>query len=129
MNGGGSKPNKLYGAAGDDNLNGCGFDDILAGGTGDDRLNARSGDDQLWGGEGDDLLLGGDGLDTAFYVGDYSSFDISLTANGRLILTDLDTETDGDEGTDTLAGVEQLVFGDGTVLDVASLAMAAHLSR
>ncbi|HWP12556.1 MAG TPA: hypothetical protein VNN06_12075, partial [Ramlibacter sp.] len=51
-------------------------------------------------------LCGGDGLDTAFYQGGRAGFTVGHTAGGY-------TVTGGNEGSDSLAGVERLWFSDG----------------
>lgn len=55
-------------------------------------------------------------------VGDYADFSVVLQPSGWLIVEDLDPVDESDEGKDRLQNVEFVVFGDGTVLDVASLA-------
>ena len=81
-----------------------------------DTLNGGGGNDVLRGGIGDDQLNGGGGLDAALYEGlgtEYSPiFDLSLSLIG---ITDTNA-ADGNEGTDTLIGIETLYFlGSGAV--------------
>ncbi|MTI42736.1 DUF4214 domain-containing protein, partial [Roseibium hamelinense] len=89
---------------------------------GDDTLSGLGGDDQLFGGEGDDTLNGGEGEDIALFSGSRSDYTI--------IKTDIDTYSvidnnagNGDEGTDTLVGIENARFdADNAIfaLDVSS---------
>ncbi|MEM9219290.1 MAG: FG-GAP-like repeat-containing protein [Cyanobacteria bacterium P01_F01_bin.150] len=115
----------LEGGAGNDTLNGDDGDDVLEGGTGDDILNGGDGVDVLEGGAGNDILNGGDGnQDLAIYQGKEEGFDITLNTDqdGNIIsltVTDIDP-SDGDEGTDTLTNIEQLIFGGNRHLTVAS---------
>ena len=118
----GNDTNQLlfYGRDGNDRLFGGARPDRLAGGDGDDVLRGRDGRDWFWGGEGDDLIHGDQHVDTAFYDGDYADFSFTVSANGFLYVTD-NNAADGDEGTDKLANVEFLQFGDGTVVDTKVL--------
>lgn len=128
----------LSGLGGDDRLSGRHGDDTLLGGAGYDRLYGGRGDDLLDAGEdgaiafgedGDDTLaadaggrafFGGDGSDTAAFTGapgDYAFSWLGPASGGRpdrLVVAGVD-------GSDTLAGVEFLAFGDGTTLAVAEL--------
>ncbi|WP_109122336.1 DUF4347 domain-containing protein, partial [Azospirillum sp. TSO22-1] len=66
------------------------------------------GDDTLIGGIGEnDTLIGGDGLDIAVYAGNQADYD--LTQPGLVVAI-----ATGE--TDTLSGIDQLVFDDGTVV-------------
>lgn len=99
---GNDSANSLFGLAGDD---------FLLGGAGDDRLK---------GGEGDDLVYGSDGTgDVAAYAGFQSSFTLA-TDNGQLTITDDDLMADGDEGTDTLNGIEIVEFKGGIQAGISS---------
>ncbi len=89
---------------------GSDLDDIYAGGLGDDDLRGNGGDDSFTGGLGDDLIFGGAGNDTAVFVGSVSEF--SILAGGTIV-TDTNA-ADGDQGSDTLTGVEVLSFDDFT---------------
>ena len=95
--------------AGDDNWN-----NELRGGDGNDILKGFGKDDTLVGGQGNDTLDGGDGLDIVIYDGKASDYDI--TSNNITNWTVKDTNlSDGDEGTDTITNIEQIVFaGDKT---------------
>ncbi len=103
----------LFGGTGSDDLRGEDGNDQLFGGAGNDTLNAGLGADTLVGGAGDDSLDGGLGIDTARYSGDSAGYDFRLT-DGKLVVTDTNV-ADGDEGTDTLIGMERVSFSDGTI--------------
>ena len=96
---GDANANTLSGNDGQDDLQGAGGDDTLLGGAGDDRLT---------GGDGDDDLQGGAGQDTAVYAGNKADFTIDSVA---MTVTD-NNAGDGDEGVDSLNGVEIIEFAD-----------------
>ena len=115
-----TRGNSIAGNAGNDLLTGGFQTDRLAGGDGNDLLNGLAGDDQLWGQGGDDLLLGGTGHDTAFYAGLRSTYALK-TGSGNLYVTVADgSNTNGNEGQDTLIGVETLSFRNGETVSIAS---------
>ena len=101
----------VVGGLGGDTLIGDDEDNVLDGGA--------DGDDTLEGRGGDDLLVGGAGDDTAVFTGDFSDYDFQLFDDGTIIVTD----TEGDDGEDTLIGIESLRFADQTVAaaDLADL--------
>lgn len=74
--------------------------DVLAGLAGDDHLIGLQGDDILRGGAGVDLLDGGAGVDTADYGA--AAAGVTVNLNGGV------ATNDGDGGTDTLIGIENL---------------------
>ncbi len=82
--------------------------DTLNGGDGDDHIDGRGGDDVLTGGHGNDTIIGGDGNDTAVFSGARADYTISQSA-GTFTLVSLA------DGTDTVTGVENFRFSDGTV--------------
>jgi Ca2+-binding RTX toxin-like protein len=89
--------------------------DRLVGNDASNRLQAMEGDDVLVGGLGNDTLLGGSGSDTAVYAGKILEYSRSWNPTTKtLTVTDL-VVTGGDEGTDSLIGVEHLVFSDGEI--------------
>ncbi|MDY6924955.1 MAG: M10 family metallopeptidase C-terminal domain-containing protein, partial [Pseudomonadota bacterium] len=90
----------ILGAAGADHLSGLDGADDLRGEAGDDTLYGDAGDDLLAGGAGDDALIGGAGIDTA----DYSAAAAGVTAQ----LNTGVASNDGDGGTDSVSGVENL---------------------
>jgi Ca2+-binding RTX toxin-like protein len=86
---------------------------MIDGNGGDDTLTGGSGNDRMDGGAGDDTIAGGSGLDAVLFSGNAADYQITGDAtNGTVV--DLD-DSDGDDGTDTLAGVERLVFADITI--------------
>ena len=108
---GGNGDDVLVGGSGDDLLKGGKGDDVLDGGAGADVLKGGKGDDVLMGGAGDDVLKGGKGEDTALFVGDYNDYSIVIDEEGQVTIT----HNEGDDGTDTLTGIENLAFGDQTL--------------
>jgi len=115
-----------------DTISGSSVANVLDGNAGNDRLVGLGGDDRLIGGEGDDTLYGngyatnpsGADLnatagehDTAVYRGLVSDFAISRNADGSYTVTDTNT-ADGDEGTDTLFGIEGIDFGANNTVDI-----------
>jgi Ca2+-binding RTX toxin-like protein/subtilisin-like proprotein convertase family protein len=89
--------------------------DRLVGNSAANSLNGRSGNDILEGGAGNDILIGGSGADTAVYAGNIAEFVISWNPNTKTLTVVDNKTTDGDEGTDTLTGIERLVFADGEI--------------
>jgi hypothetical protein len=78
-------------------------------------LDGAGGDDILQGAGGDDTLIGGTGQDTAVYKGHAADYAISYdAATDTWQVRDLNA-ADGDEGTDTLSGVERLQFSNGSL--------------
>ena len=61
----------------------------------------QAGNDMLYGGPGNDQLIGGDGDDTANYTGTEEGITVSL-ADGQAV-------NDGDEGTDSLKEIENII--------------------
>ncbi|MDQ0327670.1 Ca2+-binding RTX toxin-like protein, partial [Rhodopseudomonas julia] len=70
--------------------------------------------DTLTGGAGDDNLTGGAGDDVALFGGNRDDYTITQTKNGSYTVTDTN-DADGNDGTDTLTGVEGLRFGSDTI--------------
>ncbi|HIJ89788.1 MAG: M10 family metallopeptidase C-terminal domain-containing protein [Desulfobulbaceae bacterium] len=75
------------------------------GGSGDDSLIGNSANNILTGGAGDDTLNGQTGIDTAVYSGNRSACTIIKTDTGF-------TVSGGNNGTDTLTGIERMQFAD-----------------
>jgi Ca2+-binding RTX toxin-like protein len=104
---GGLGNNTLFGGNGDDIL----IADLIAA-NGNSILNFYdSGNTQFTGGAGNDTLSGGYGFDTAFYAGKFSDYLVD-TSNPLAIRVIDRLASDGDDGTDTLSGIERLVFAD-----------------
>lgn len=87
------------------------FAEVLNGTAGTDVIDGFAGDDSIAGGAGNDSLTGGEGSDTARFAGARAGY--AITNQGRTV-TDIDL-SNGDEGTDTLTGIEYLQFADQTV--------------
>jgi hypothetical protein len=102
---------RLNGDAGNDTVNGNAGNDTLNGGDGNDILNSGVGDDRLSGGIGNDTLSGGDGTDTASYSGAAAGYGFAINTGGNVTVTD-NNASNGDEGADTLSGIEAVQFGD-----------------
>jgi Ca2+-binding RTX toxin-like protein/methionine-rich copper-binding protein CopC len=86
---------------------------LLAGLDGNDTLTGNAGDDTLTGGRGDDDLDGGTGTDQAVYAGERADYQVSFDASSQAwLVQDNNPLDDLDEGTDSLTGVETLVFAD-----------------
>jgi hypothetical protein len=86
---------------------GDGADDLIMGDALDDRMDGGPGNDRFSAAGGQNGIEGGAGDDTAVYALPFSSYDV--TDHGGSI------ELKGAGGTDFLAGVEHLQFGDGIV--------------
>lgn len=98
----------LVGTAGNDAMSGFDSADTIQGGAGNDTLDGAGGNDYLHGGAGNDYLTGGGGDDRAIYYGNAQDYTIS-DASGTWTITD-NNAADGNEGTDTLVGVEEAYF-------------------
>jgi hypothetical protein len=83
---------------------------IFVGGLGNDTLTGGTGADVLDGGAGNDSLVGGDGVDRARFTGKYA--DYTITPNTTTGVTTVTHNNQGADGTDTLTGIEELVFSD-----------------
>ncbi|OGA68839.1 MAG: hypothetical protein A3G83_15695, partial [Betaproteobacteria bacterium RIFCSPLOWO2_12_FULL_68_20] len=81
-------------------------------------LTGGAGDDRLVGLGGNDTLDGGGGNDIASYSASSAGYSFSLVG-GNFVITDTNTGN-GDEGADTLIGVENASFTDGTISLVSS---------
>ena len=93
---------------------------MLTGGSGNDRLDGGEGNDVLVGGAGNDTLVGGDGLDSARYTGSRADYTVTRAAG---VFQVVDKRSSAGDGSDTLAGVERLVFADGAMaLDIDGVA-------
>ncbi|MBJ7416202.1 MAG: hypothetical protein JHC88_12270, partial [Niveispirillum sp.] len=98
--------------SGGDTIEGTSGNDYLEGRGGNDSLVGGDGSDVLIGGTGNDRLEGGDGLDIAVYAGNFSSYQITDNGGGSFDIVDQDTSANGDDGTDSLEGIEAIQFGD-----------------
>ncbi|WP_157220649.1 calcium-binding protein [Flavisphingomonas formosensis] len=86
-----------------ENVVGSAFDDVLTGNQFSNIFTGGAGDDRLEGGLGNDFLYGGDGMDVASYAAAGGAVRVSLA-----ITTAQSTIS---AGTDTLAGIENLIGG------------------
>ena len=85
------------------------------GGRGSDTLTGGAGNDVIWGMEGNDAITGGAGSsDTARYQGVRASYSV-VTSGGNVQIVDNDAVADGDDGTDTVVGIEFAQFADQTI--------------
>jgi len=103
--------NRIAGGAGKDTITGAAGNDTLQGGAGDDRLQGGAGDDLLAGGSGSDTLNGGGGIDIAELDGNREDFRFSREVQAGALLR-VTVEGFGDK--DVLAGIERIVFADGS---------------
>ncbi|MDF1722629.1 MAG: calcium-binding protein [Minwuia sp.] len=138
---------RLIGGSGDDTLDGASGADLLTGGRGDDFLFGRSGDDTLAGEIGNDALQGGfgddtyvwargdgfdviselssDGVDTLVLGSGIALADIALLSNNGSDLIVRLIDGSGEirilsQLSSADAQVENLVFADGTRLDLTA---------
>lgn len=81
--------------------------DNLAGTAWNDTLEGLAGNDRLAGGGGNDMLKGGDGTDFAVFSGDRSEYVVGHDGSGVRFVTH-----QGQDGADTLVGMERIVFND-----------------
>jgi Ca2+-binding RTX toxin-like protein len=96
------------GGFGDDLIVGNYVANILAGSGGDDVIQGGGGGDTITGGEGSDTIHGGEGDDIAIFLGNRADYHIYENADHSFGVVALA----GDEGTDTLVGVETMRFAD-----------------
>ncbi len=82
-------------------------------------LKSGGNDDRITGGGGNDMIDGGAGTDVAVFSGLQSSYTIT-TANGTVQIVDDQPSADGDDGTDTLVGVEKAEFQGGVQVSLAA---------
>ena len=83
---------------------------VLSGGGGNDTITGGALDDVFIGGAGNDRLIANAlGVDTALYLGNEADFTIVGLGNNVITITD---NVNG-QGTDTLIGVDWLMFDDG----------------
>ncbi len=114
----------IFGGAGDDEITAHDAGGSLHGGDGSDRLIGGTGDDAFTGGAGDDTLDGGAGDDVAHFSGAWADYRIEL-ADGVCTITDL--RPGAPDATDTLTGIETLVFSDGPLTITEALNDAPEL--
>jgi len=93
----------------------------VIGSDGDDQITGNDANNIIKGGLGDDVISGGSGLDYAVFSGNIDDYSISGTST--LTITDRDS-SDGNDGIDTVSGVEYLEFRDITY-EISSGAMVS----
>ena len=99
-------PSDEFLLAGNDLIASGAGDDYLRGYAGNDTIAGHAGSDSLEGGAGSDRLEGGDGLDWAVYLGNRSSYQVSVEASRPTVVSSLA------DGIDALSGIERLQFAD-----------------
>jgi len=85
--------------------------ELIQGGTGHDSITGSAGNDTIRGGSGNDIINGGPGRDTASYLGESESYQVTWgtpTVVRALV---------GSEGTDQLSSIEVVAFADGQFED------------
>ena len=100
-------------ASSQDILVGGALNDVIHGGNGSDYIDGGAGNDQLIGGAGNDIIVGGSGNDTAFFSGNQANYLITFNA-GTHAFTVTDQRSGSPDGTDTIRGVENFQFADGS---------------
>jgi Ca2+-binding RTX toxin-like protein len=90
----------IFGLAGADIINADAGNDTIYGGLGNDTISGGDGIDLIGGGSGDDAIDGGAGKDTADYSAASSGVNVNLATG---------TASDGNGGTDTLTGIENVI--------------------
>ncbi len=83
----------------------------IAGGKCAAALSGGSAADVFEGGAGNDSITGGLGTDRAMFSGQYADY----TVTGTTSVTVVDTRSGSPDGTDSLSGIEELVFSDKVV--------------
>lgn len=109
----------LHGGNGNDAIYGGGGDDTIGGGSGSDTLFGEDGADRITGGAGNDALTGGNGYDVAVFAGGKTSYSL-VTSGGTTTIVDNAQTVDGDDGTDTLVGIEKAEFAGGEQVGIAA---------
>jgi hypothetical protein len=97
----------------DDAIGGSG-NDTITGNAIANTLNGGAGDDTLIGGAGNDTIIGGTGNDTVVFSGNRADYLVTYNSTTQTF-TVADQRTGSPDGTDTVTGVENFRFLDGTV--------------
>lgn len=101
-------------------ITGTGVANTLTGTAFADHLRGLEGNDRLTGAAGNDLIDGGAGtLDIGVFAGLQASYSI-ITSAGNVTITDNAPTVDGNDGTDTIRGIEKLEFKGGVQVNVTS---------
>ena len=107
--------NRIEGGGGNDTVTGSSAADKILGDAGNDKLSGAFGADTLTGGAGNDTLSGGQDLDTATFAGKASDYKIT-TVGGVTTVQDLQPTVSGNDGTDSLTGINRLQFLDQVII-------------
>lgn len=87
--------------------------------AGDDTIHGGYANDRITGGAGDDMIYGSWGSDTLVLAGDQSDYSIA-TVGGAVTITDNAPTVDGNDGTDTISGIETVEFKGAVQVGVSS---------
>jgi Ca2+-binding RTX toxin-like protein len=89
------------------NVIGTQYNDKLVGDDAANELEGGAGNDLMQAGGGDDFIIGGEGNDHAVYVGSRGGYTVTATETGYTVADNI-----GNEGIDTVIGIERLSFSD-----------------
>ena len=106
-----SNVENVIGGSAVDTITGSSVANVLNGGAGNDRITGRAGNDTVIGGAGT--------LDVAVFAGLQASYSI-VTSGGVVTVTDNAPTTDGNDGIDTINGIERVEFKGGVQVGVTS---------
>lgn len=99
-------------------------DDHVTGNAASNDIQTGEGADTIDPGAGDDTISGGGGNDAVLFSGASGGYD--LTWDGTLRITDTNL-ADGDDGSDSLIGIETLNFADDTIGTIESDGMVTSV--
>jgi serralysin len=97
-----------------DNAIGGSGNDTIVGNAIANTLNGGGGNDTITGGAGNDTIIGGSGTDTAVYSGSRANYTISYNSSTQTFAL-ADVRASSPDGADSVTGVENFHFADGTV--------------
>ena len=119
---GGAGNDHLSGNDGADRLEGDAGNDDLAGGAGDDVLEDGAGEDTVWAGIGDDIVVAHIDLSDDSYAGGEGHDQIDYSAAAEDLLIDMVSNIVSglDIGSDSIAGFESYIGGEGDDRFIAS---------
>ena len=105
--------------SGDYAVDGTDLTDYIQGTDGNEQFDGLGGDDFIMGGAGNDAITGGNESDTAFFEATVAQSTVSVTTDANGFVTGFTGVSSAADGTDTLTGVEKLVFGASSAYDLA----------
>ncbi|MCK1743550.1 M10 family metallopeptidase C-terminal domain-containing protein [Bradyrhizobium sp. 139] len=105
-----------------DNATGGSGNDTIIGNVIANVLNGASGNDTITGGGGNDTIIGGSGTDTAVYSGSRANYGVTYNSSTQTF-TLVDLRSGSPDGTDTVTGVENFQFADGTITGASLVAL------